>query len=210
MPRIHPLVTPVVALVALSVLTCTPASATLPSGGSSVAGSGQDPVVTTTSVSDAHDTHGALDVIGASHAVRADGDSAQMRFTVRLAAPIAAADLHRRLRVLVAELDTDGRPGSERNITIYGRDSMLRADLISNATREVLRSLHVRLLGGGQTVRVRGPRKVVGARKIFWYSNYHRTGDPECGWDDGYPITCSDSVPDDGWLRLPGAAWPAG
>jgi hypothetical protein len=209
MPRIHPLLAPVIALVALSVLACAPATATSPAGGSSVVGSGRDPVVTTTSVSDADDTHGVLDVLGASHAVRADGDSAQVRFTVRLAAPIAAADLHRRHRILVAELDTDGGPGSERNITIYSRDSMLRAYLISNATREVLRSLHVRLLGGGQTVRVRGPRQVVGARKILWYSNYHRTGDPECGWDDGYPTTCSDSIPDDGWLRLPGAAWPA-
>lgn len=209
MPRIHPLLTPAVALVALSALTCTPATATLPSGGYSVVGSGQDPVVTTTSVSDADDTHGPLDVLGASHAVRVEGDAAQLRYTVRLAAPIAATDLHRRHRILVAELDRDGERGSERNITIYGRGSTVHADLISNATREVLRSLHVRLLGGGQSIRVRGPGKAVGARKIFWYSNYHRTGDSDCGWSDGYPITCSDSVPDDGWLRLPEAAWPA-
>lgn len=208
MSRFHALLAPAVAFVALSALTCTPATATLPPSSRPGAASGQDDVVTITLVSDPDDTHGPLDVLGASHAVRADGDSGQVRYTVRLAAPIAASDLHRRHRIVVAELDRDGERGSERNITIYGRDSTVRADLISNATREVLRSLHVRLLTGGQSIRVRGPRTAVGARKIFWFSNYHRTGDPNCGWNDGYPITCSDTVPDHRWLRLPAAAWP--
>jgi hypothetical protein len=202
MPRIDPLRAAGVALVALLMPHCTPASATLPSAGSDQA-SGQEAVVTTTSVTDADDTQGGLDLLGASHAIRVDVDSAQVRYTIRLAEPIAADGLHRRHRILVAELDTDGRRGSERNITIYGSHWRVHADLISNATREVVRSLHVRLLGDGRLIRVRGPRRAAGARRIFWYSHYHRAGDPDCGWRDGYPITCSDSVPDDGWLRLP-------
>jgi hypothetical protein len=187
------------ALIATVLLACTPTTASPVHDA---------PVVTTTSVTDADDSGGALDVVAVSHSVRERGDTAQVRYTIRLQAPIEAGDLHRRHRLVVGELDTDGRPGAERNITVYGRDSQVHADLISNATREVIRPLHVRLLDG-QRIRVRGPRQQVGVRRIFWYSYYHRTGDPSCGWDGGYPVTCSDSVPDDGWLRLPAAAWPS-
>jgi hypothetical protein len=164
------------------------------------------PVVTTTTITDHDDADGPLDVARVSHRVRERGDRATVRYTVRLHDPVSADDLDRRHRYLVAELSTDGSSGADRNITVYARDGRLHADLISNATREVIRPLHVRLLG--QRLRVRGPRHLVGARRVFWYSYFHRTGHPACGWQDGYPVTCADSVPDDGWLRLPAAAWP--
>lgn len=169
---------------------------------------GDDSVVTTTRMTDPADAEGLLDIVAVGHRVREAGGSARVRFTVRLRHRIKVTSLDRRHRLLVAELDADGRPGSERNITVYGRGSELHADLVSNATRKVIRALRVRLLGGNR-IRVSGFRQLVGARKIFWYSYYHRTGDPACGWDDGYRVTCADSVPDDGWLRLPEAAWPA-
>jgi hypothetical protein len=168
-----------------------------------------EPVVTTTTLTDADDTDGPLDVAAVSHTVRERTGSALVRYRVRLREPVDARALHRRHRHLVAELDVDGRPGSERNLTVYARDGVLRADLISNATREVIRSLPVQLVDA-HILQVRAARALIGARRIFWYSNFHWTGHPDCGWDDGHPVTCSDSVPDDGWLHLPRAAWPDG
>jgi hypothetical protein len=175
--------------------------------GPSEAAPDREPVITTTTLTDADDTPGGLDLAAVSHAVREDGPDASLRFTVRLHAPFEASTLHRRHRLIVAELDTDGGSGAERNITVYARHGQVHADLISNATREVVRRLRVRQVSDN-AVRVRGPRRLIGARRIFWYSLYHRTGHRSCGWDDGFPITCSDSVPDDKWLRLPPAAWP--
>jgi len=167
-----------------------------------------DPIVTTVRVSDPNDADGRLDLIAASHSVRERASSAWVRFTLVLQAPIGAQELHRHHRVLIGELDTDGRSGAERSLKVYGDGERIRADLVSNATREVIRRVPVRLLAG-QRITLRAPREQIGARRIFWYSYYHRTGDPLCGWQEGHPVTCSDSVPGDRWLRLPVAAWPA-
>ncbi len=167
-----------------------------------------EPVVSITTMTDPRDTSGPLDMVKVAHAVRDRGATATLRYTVTMDQPFDAAELHRRHRHVVAELDADGRPGAERNITIYHRGGALRADLISNATREVIAQLHVRLLDG-RRLRVRGSRQQIGVRKIFWHSAYHRTDSRRCGWSDGYPVTCLDVVPDRGWLHLPRAAWPS-
>lgn len=164
-------------------------------------------VVSTTTITDQRDTPGPLDIVSVTHVARDRGETAALRYTVSMAEPFDASDLQRRHRHVVAELGTDGQRGAERNITIYYRDGALRADLISNATREVIASLHVRQLDG-RRLRVRGSREQIGVRTIFWYSNYHRLGFEPCGWDDGYPVTCQDPVPERGWVHLPRGAWP--
>ncbi|MGH3453487.1 MAG: hypothetical protein ACRDPQ_18405 [Nocardioidaceae bacterium] len=162
----------------------------------------------TTTATDADDTKGRLDVLRVRHRAVTDGPRTTLAFTVRTQRQFDDIELSWRHRHFVVELDTDGQPGAERNVTIFGRDGELRADLISNATRKVIAHLTaVRV--DERTVRVLGPRRLLGARKVFWTSNYHRTGVPGCGWSDGHPITCQDSVPNRGWLRLDRAAWPA-
>jgi hypothetical protein len=163
----------------------------------------------TTRVTDADDTGGPLDIVAVRHRVEGDDRSARLSFTVRTQRDFEDSELSWRYRHFIVELDTDGQPGAERNVTIFSRDGVLRADLISNATREVIAHLSV-VRVDQRTLRVVGPRRLIGVRKIFWTSNYHQTGVPACGWTDGFPITCQDSVPDRGWLRLDKLAWPTG
>jgi len=198
-PRVLPLIAcPLLAAVA-AVGPATARPAEEPSSGR--------PVITTT-VTDRDDTAGPLDVVEVRHRVVGDEDGARLAFTVRSQRRFDDADLSWRHRHFILELDTDGEPGAERNVTIFAREGVLRADLISNATRTVIAHLGI-VRVDERTVRVLGPRRLLGARKVFWTSNFHRSGVPACGWSDGYPITCQDSVPDRGWLRLDRLAWPA-
>jgi hypothetical protein len=161
-----------------------------------------------TTATDRNDTEGPLDVRLVKHRIATHADRTTLAFTVRTWRSFDNADLSRRQRHFVIELDRDGKPGAERNVTIFDRDGGLRADLISNATREVIAHLTaVRI--NPRTVGVVGPRRLLGVRRVFWTSNYHRIGAPGCGWAGGYPITCQDTVPDRGWLRLDRRAWPA-
>ena len=162
----------------------------------------------TTTVTDGNDTAGPLDVLKVRHQVVGDRSRARLAYTVRTQRAFDDAQLSWRYRNFVLELDTDGERGAERNVTIFARDGQLRADLISNATREVIAHLAVIRIDK-RTLRVFGPRRLVGARKIFWTSNFHQRGIPACGWSNGHPITCQDSVPDRGWLRLDRIAWPS-
>lgn len=165
------------------------------------------PITITTTVTDANDTAGPLDVLKVRHRVVGTRHWARLAFTVRTQRAFDDAQLSWRHRHLILEMDTDGEPGAERNITIFSRKGRLRADLISNATRRVIAHLTVFRVDK-RTLRVVGPRRLVGVRKVFWTSNFHQSGSPACGWSDGYPITCQDSVPDRGWLRLDRMAWP--
>jgi hypothetical protein len=164
-------------------------------------------VIATKTVTDGDDTGGPLDIVRVVHRVVSDGNHTRLAYTVRVQGPFDDADLSWRHRHFIIDLDIDGEPGAEFNVTIFGRDRSLRADLISNATREVVAHLAaVRL--DDRTIRVVGPRRLIGARKVFWTSNFHRTGIPACGWNGGYPITCQDTAPDRGWIRLDPIAWP--
>jgi len=157
---------------------------------------------------DADDTSGRLDIARVRHRVVRHADqAASVTYEVRTFGRFHDWELSRHDRHFVIELDADGEPGAERNITIYAVDGRLRADLVSNATRERLVRLSVSRRDH-QTLEVRGSADVVGARKVFWTSNFHRRGVRSCGWVDGWPLTCQDSVPDRGWLRLDRSAWP--
>lgn len=161
----------------------------------------------TTTVTDSNDTAGPFDVLKVRHRVVGNRNWARLAFTVRTQRAFDDAQLSWRHRHFILELDTDGEPGAERNVTIFSRRGDLRADLISNATRQVIAHLSVVRIDK-RTLRVVGPRRLLGVHKVFWTSNFHQRGIPACGWSDGYPITCQDSVPDRGWLRLDRLAWP--
>jgi hypothetical protein len=162
----------------------------------------------TTIVSDPDDTGGPLDVRAVRTAVdAATGHADRVRYTVRTQDAFRTTDLHPRWRRFVLELDTDGQPGSERNVAVFARDGRLVAELESNATREVLAELDVRRTGP-RSLQVSGAPEQVGARKVFWSVEWHRRGDDECGSISGWPVSCQDSVPDDGWSRLDRPAWP--
>lgn len=162
----------------------------------------------TTVVFDPDDTGGPLDVRAVrTHVDAATGHATSVRYTVRTQGAFRTTDLHPRWRRFVLELDTDGQPGSERNVAVFARDGRLVAELESNATREVLAELDVRRTGPGR-LQVSGTPEQVGARKVFWSAEWHRRGDDECGSISGWPVSCQDSVPDDGWHRLDRSAWP--
>lgn len=162
----------------------------------------------TTLVRDGDDTAGRLDIRTVRSRIdAASGRASGLQYVVRTYEAFRVSALHERWRRLVLELDTDGRPGSERNVRVSGHEGRLSADLISNATREVLARLSVRH-PAPTVLRISGSRAQLGARKLFWTADWHRRGDPACGELDGWQLTCQDSVPDDGWLRLDRPAWP--
>lgn len=203
-----------------AVLVVTLASWAVPAGGApnSAAPGSPAPAVAvassppagsvTTIVSDPDDTTGPLDVRTVRLYVdAASGRAHQLRYTVHTTGAFRSAELHPRWRRFVVELDTDGRAGAERNVAISARDGRLVAELISNSTRQVLAELDVRR-SGRRGITVSGSPQELGARRIFWTVDWHRRGDVVCGSVGGRRISCQDSVPDDGWLRLDRPAWP--
>ena len=168
----------------------------------------------TARVTDPRDTPGPLDVAVVGHRIR---DYSAMRLTslryvVRTFTGFSDADLEpdsrRVVREFVLELNRDGEPGSERNVRISCRDGDLVAEVISNATREVIATVPVHRRDP-RTLVVSGHPRLVGARSYFWYSDYHLEGSADCGSSDGFPVTCQDDVPEHGWIRLDHPGWPA-
>jgi hypothetical protein len=111
-------------------------------------------------------------------------------------------------RELVLELHRTETRGADRNITVSSEGGSLTATVNSNATREPIGAAHVARLGS-RTIMVTGSRRLIGARSYFLTSNFHLGGSRECGWRDGWPVICQDSVPDDGWIRVDRIGWPA-
>jgi hypothetical protein len=126
---------------------------------------------------------------------------------VRTYTPFVSERLDGRLRNFDLELDRDGVPGSERTINVLDDDGILQAQIVSTATREVLATVSA-TRPNDRALEISGPRRLLGARSYFWTSNFHTDRAGSCGWADGFPITCQDSVPDHGWLRLDRPAWP--
>jgi hypothetical protein len=163
----------------------------------------------TTTVTDEDDTYGPLDISRVTHQITYTTLRGRVRlsYAVRTYLPFDAGSLDPRQRMFVLELDTDGQPGSERNVRMSSRGGELTAEVISNATRKVIATVDV-TRPNAQTLWISGPRRLIGARRSFWVSDFHADRSRHCGWSDGYPITCQDDVPDAGWIRLDRPAWP--
>jgi hypothetical protein len=172
-------------------------------------GKSGDSVVTVTTVSDPDDTDGRFDIARVRHVVsEADRHHVWVSYTVRTFPSWVDARLDRRWRNFVLELDRDGRAGSERNVRVSKADGHIVAELISNATREVIRRVPVSR-ADDHSFTISGPRQTLGTRTYFWTSNFHvDTRHTLCGWSGGFPITCQDSVPQRGWIRMNSSAWP--
>jgi hypothetical protein len=166
-------------------------------------------VVTTTTVTDPDDVDGRFDVAWVRHVVHeADRRHVWVSYTVRTFPSWIDLRLERRWRTFVLELDRDGQRGSEQNVTVSKRDGHIVAELISNATRQVLREVRISR-PDSHSFTISGPRQVLGARSYFWTSNFHaRSPKTLCGRSGGFPITCQDSVPQQGWIRMNRSAWP--
>lgn len=172
--------------------------------------SASDTVVSTTTTTDPDDTEGRLDIRSVSHRVTQlapPRGAVRVRWTVRTHGPFNPAVLQNHHRRFTLELDTDGEPGAERNIRFVMRDAVLVAEVESNATREVIATLPARV-ESQRVLSTAGYKGLVGARRYFWYANYHAPRSPSCGREEGYPVTCQDSVPEKGWIRLDRPAWP--
>ncbi len=181
--------------------------ASLPSSAAQLPADG--PVFTTT-VTDADDTDGPIDMARVRHRIRViDRHHARISYTVKTVSPFSVGRLDSWQRNFVIELNRDGHPGSERNVRISYLSDGLAAELISNATREVITRVGVQRVDA-RTIRVFGWRHQLGARTYFWTSTFHSRGSSTaCGIRDGYPVTCQDVVPDRGWVRMDRPAWPA-
>jgi hypothetical protein len=163
----------------------------------------------TTTVTDGDDTYGRLDISKVTHRIRYTNPRGRVRlaFAIKTYHPFDAGSLDERHRRFVVELDTDGSPGAERNVRISARNGHLSGEVISNATRKIIATLDV-ARPGAHTLRITGPRRLIGAHRYFVYSDFHAGHSKHCGWYHGYPISCQDDVPGQGWIRLDRPAWP--
>lgn len=172
---------------------------------------GDDDVVTTTRTTDPDDTPGPYDLAVVEHRVRQlspPRGAVRVRWTIRTHKPFQASSLDSRRRRFTVELDTDGERGAERNVRLVRRDGRVVAEVVSNATREVLRTLPTGR-PDPRTLTFAGWKGQVGARRYFWYAYYHHRDSGPCGRGDGFPKICQDDAPEDGWIRMDRPAWPA-
>jgi hypothetical protein len=196
-----------VAAVALTTVATLAAAAGAASGSDEPAPA-KSGLVATGSVSDPDDTLGRLDIGRVSdRTVEVRKDRYLISYRVRTLTPFGTARLDVADRNFVLELNRDGERGSERNVRIAERNGDLVAEVISNASREVIGTVPASR-PSDRTVQISGPRRLIGARSYFWTSNFHARHSPGCGRGDGFPIVCQDDVPQDGWLRLQHPAWP--
>lgn len=196
---------------AAAAAACALASPLLLANGPSQAATtrhGEPDRVTRSTTTDGDDTRGPLDVASVTDRVSVYGKHhVHVAYTLRTYERFSTRDLDRRHRNFTIELGTDPEPGASHNIAVYARDGKLRAKLISNATREPVARLDVRRVGQNG-VRVRGPRRLIGARRYFVVSRYEKRSTAPCGRAGNIPITCGDDIPNRGWLRLDRPAWP--
>ncbi len=181
--------------------------------GASTSSQPQPPTVAsgiiTTTVTDPDDIDGRLDIASVRHRIQpVDGQRVRLTYRVTTYDEFDASRLNPRHRHFIIELNRDAERGAERGIRISHLDGEgVVAEVISNATREVISTAHVTRVEAN-AIRIRGPRQLIGARSYFWYSNFHDRRSRRCGDAGGYPVTCQDSVPEQGWLRLDTPAWP--
>ena len=166
-------------------------------------------VITTTTVSDPDDVDGRFDIASVRHVVsEADRHHVWVSYTVSTYPTWVDLRLDRRFRNFVLELNRDGERGSEVNVRVSKVDGHIVAELISNATRHVLGRVRI-TRPDDHSFTISGPRQRLGAHSYFWTSNFHSAAPRTlCGSRRGYPVTCQDSVPQDGWIRMNRSAWP--
>jgi hypothetical protein len=164
---------------------------------------------TTTTVTDPDDVHGRFDIKRVVDVVRhVRGRPVRVSYTVTTYPTWVEPRLDRNDRTFVLQLNRDAERGSEVNVTVSKRSGHIAADLISNSTRRVIRSLEVSR-PDDRSFRISGSRRLLGARSYFWTSNFHTVAAGSlCGRRHGYPVTCQDSVPDSGWIQMSPPAWP--
>ena len=167
-----------------------------------------DVVTTTTVTTDPDDTAGPLDLAAVTHRIRQGAQAVRVRWTVRTHRDFDAGTLQHRHRRFTVELDTDGEPGAERNVRIVARPGGVVAEVVSNATRAVVARLPTKR-PDQRSLTFTGDPDLVGARRYFWYSDFHARGSSGCGRGDGFPVVCQDTAPERGWIRLDSPAWPA-
>jgi hypothetical protein len=167
-----------------------------------------DRAVSTGATTDAADTYGRLDIQRVRDRVVAlDQTHYLVGYRVRTYTAFDSARLDGDERNFDLELDRDGASGSERTVMVVDDDGLLEAQIISTATRQVLATVPVSR-PNDHAIDLVGPRRLLGARSYFWASDFHAERSPRCGDEDGVAITCQDSVPDTGWIRLDRPAWP--
>jgi len=166
-------------------------------------------IVTTTAVTDSYNNDGRFDIKSVRHTVSEAGrHHVWVSYTVRTYPSWVDLRLDRRYRNFVLELNRDGERGSEVNVRVAKVDGHIVAELISNATRHVLRRVQVSRYDD-HSFTISGPRQWLGAHSYFWTSNFHSPAPRTlCGMRSGHPVTCQDSVPQDGWIRMNQSAWP--
>ena len=160
-------------------------------------------------MTDVDDTDGRLDVRALGHRLKQTTPD-RVRVTYRITTFRTYRDglLASPAREFVLELHRTRTRGADRNITVSSESGRLVATVISNATREAIGVARIQRLNG-RTVSISGSRQLIGARSYFLTSNYHLGGSRDCGWQHGWPVTCQDSVPDSGWMRVDRMGWPA-
>jgi hypothetical protein len=159
-------------------------------------------------MTDPDDTDGRLDIsLVQNRAVQVGRHHVVMTYRVRTYTPFGSGRLNDTDRNFVIELNRDAEAGSERNVLVTSHAGGLTADVISNATGQVIATVEVSR-PNDQAVLITGSRRLIGARSYFWTSNFHAEKSYACGYQDEIPITCQDSVPRRGWIRLDRLAWP--
>ena len=161
-----------------------------------------------TTMTDLDDTEGRLDVRSVHHRLaQLRPHHVRVTYQIQTFGRFRDGLLSSPDREIVLELHRTATRGADRNVTISSESGVLTATVISNATRKpIARARAVRL--DARTVRVVGSRQLIGARSYFVTANFHQGGSPHCGWRDGWPVTCQDSVPDSGWITVDRMGWP--
>jgi hypothetical protein len=164
--------------------------------------------VVTGSSNDPDDTIGPLDIARVTdRTVEVAPEHFQLTYRVVTFDAFESSRLDLDERNFVIELNRDGESGSERNVRISTQNGRLVAEVISNASREVIATVNV-TRPSDHAVQISGPRRLLGARSYFWTSDFHADRSPVCGYSEGWPVFCQDSVPQQGWLRMQSPAWP--
>jgi hypothetical protein len=168
-----------------------------------------DPMITlTATATDDDDVHGPLDIaLVRDRVTQVDPARAVVTYRVSTYTSFRSRRIDGRDRYFTAQLDRDGVPGPERTVVIARGSEELEAQVVSARTGRVRATLPVSR-PNHHAIEITGPRRILGARRYSWTSDFHADGSRRCGWVGGIPLTCEDSAPDEGWLLMQIVAWP--